>query len=926
MTTPVPGDPFQPPAAPGVAPAAYTINGTISVLETAAVDSDTNDANATHTRNDDFPWAQPLSNPVMLTGHLTFKDQGPEGPNRTAGDLLDVYRVWLTAGQTIELDFSANPEAFDIDLFAYDAADTSLVGQSIGFSRYECLRVVRDGDYYLSAEIFQPGSSGHSVYQLRISAPNSVAGGCAQTTNNVASIIPGEIVAKVAAPAVATGQRVASLTAQPGAASLAMGLRSLAGDPRANRMALLGLPTLATERAMQLGRLSVGGAKSSAVPAATAVYPSIVNPRLPAASRAVLETLAYAKAMQKSGEFAYAFPNQRLRSLQVTQPVGALPPNDRDYVSQRWHYDLISLPQTMQTLLALSPQPTRRPIAAVIDTGIVGNHNDLMRNVVGGYDFVSSVAISGDGDGIDGNPDDSARASTNPSFHGSHVAGTLAAEGFNGLGGLGVAPMAQIMPLRVLGEGGSGSTYDIIQAVLYAARLPNDSGTLPPLRADVINMSLGGVGACPAQVAQIFADVRAQGTVIVAAAGNDSSADSLAPVGVPANCPGVIAVGSVDAQRERAFYSNGGPELAVVAPGGDMRKSTTGTGAPDGVFSTVAEFQGAVRVPTYTYLMGTSMAAPHVAGIVALMRWVNPNLGVAAIEELIRGGTVSEDLGAPGRDDAFGQGLLNAKRAVDAAVLSLGGAGNPPAPTVGAVEASPMNISLGATRIDTDLLVQRLGSTSETVTSVLSDSAAVVVSPSNVDSNGLGIYKITANRAELAVGQVAFARVEVITSTGRRIVVAVTLERRDGLASGTFGPIYVQVLNGDSGNLESVGQADVIRPVGGRYTYSIAVNSIPGRPAPQRVYVIAGADVDNDHSICNSGEACGAYPFLSNRILAIDPRSPVVSGIDFDISPFGGINPGATGQWMPLSTAGRKGSLLISKPRYAPAPGGVSKP
>lgn len=918
-TVPTPGDPLQPPTAPGTAPASYRINGTISVLDTAAVDSDINDPSATYLSNDGFSLAQGVVNPVLLTGHLTFRGQGPAGPNSTAGDLVDVYRVRLYAGQTIELDFSADPSSFDIDLGVFDATNEAqplLVGASSGTSRYECLRVVRDAEYFIAAEVFTPSSSGHSVYQLRISSPNSPGGTCAQATNNAASIIPGEIVAQLAEPATSGGKGVAASAVAPLARVQGMGLRMLAGEAQPRRMALYGLPAMAADRARQLSRLGTSLAPSSVVS-----YQSLFDPQLPPASRAVLETIAYAKVMQMSGQFSYAFPNLRMQSMQANPQVlvGTLPSNDRDYLSQRWHYDMISLPQAMQTLAGLSPQPTVRPIVAVVDTGIVANHADLARNIVGGYDFVSSVAASGDGNGIDANPDDSARASTNPSFHGSHVAGTVAAEGFNSIGGLGVAPMAQIMPLRVLGEGGAGSFYDILQAVMYAARLPNDSGTLPPRRADVINLSLGGDGACPVQVAQILNNVRAQGSVLVAASGNESSTGSLTPVGVPANCPGVIAVGAVDAQRGRAFYSNGGPELAVVAPGGDLGRSTTGNGAPDGIYSTVAAFQGGVRVPSYTHLMGTSMATPHVAGMLVIMRWVNPNLSATAIEDLVRAGTLSVDLGAQGWDNLFGQGLLNAKRAVDASIVSLGGGAVPP--PAGRIEASPLNISLGATRSEAELLVQRVGATTETVASLTSNSPAVVVAPLAVDGNGLGTYRLTANRLALAPGQVVFASVIVSTSTGRTLSVAVDVENRaaGAVGSGSFGPIYVLAINGDTGGLERVGQADVARPVNGRYTYSIDVSAqLLGRPAPQRVFVIAGSDIDNDLNICNSGEACGAYPFLSNRLEAVQPRAAEVNGIDFNLSPFGGINPTALGRPVPLSAVGQQGGLFITKPVFTP--------
>jgi serine protease len=541
----------------------------------------------------------------------------------------------------------------------------------------------------------------------------------------------------------------------------------------------------------------------------------------------------------------------------------------------------------MNTLQAMVTQPTRRPIVAVIDTGIVSNHPDLVGNITTGYDFISSVSSSDDGNGIDPNPDDASQASSTPSFHGSHVAGTIAAVTFNGIGGVGVAPMARIMPLRALGEGG-GKFSDIVQSILYAAGLPNDSGTVPAQRADVINMSLGGSQSCPTALRDVFDRVRAQGTLIVAAAGNESSDTSFTPVGMPANCSGVISVAAVNATRGRAFYSNVGPENAIAAPGGDVRKSTTGTGDPDGVYSTVATFQGGVRSATYTHMMGTSMATPHVAGVIALMRWVNPNLSVSQIETLIRGGTISDDLGAVGQDSQFGAGLINAKRAVDAAIASLGSSVVvAPLPAVGQIEVSPSSVAFGATRSDAELVIRRVGSTSDKVVSVSSNLAGVTVAPKPgaVDANGLGTYVLSLNRTSLTSGATAFAQVIVATAS-KSITVPVSADKRvTGASVGSYGPIYIMAFDAD----DPVADTSVVSPVNGEYAFTLKVGTAT-KAAPGRIQIYAGGDTDNDDYICGDGEACGAYPVQGNGVQIIQPRSASVDGINFSVTPFGGSN------------------------------------
>jgi serine protease len=897
-SNPTPTPSPNPPAV-GSAPAQYTVSGAISVLSTGAIDSDTNDPIQSYVSNDTFNLAQTLPNPVLLTGHLNIKDQGFEGPNRRFGDLRDTYRVRLNAGQTIEIDFAADPSKFDIDLLLFNSQQ-ALVGESIGTNRYECIRVTQAGDYFIGVDVFTDTSINDSVYQLRISAPGGGSSACVQANAVSSSIVPNEIVAEPKEQALAAFGKSGVTSGDSALLSLSLKV----GEPQAQRPALYSPPADASER---LNRMSAVQKSMRSQLSSVSVAPSEVGYQrrsdrgLDAVSVDILDTIVYAKLMQRSGQFAYAEPNIRFQSLQATQAVGALPSNDREYSRQRWHYEMISLPLAMQTLASLSPQPTRRPIVAVVDSGIVPDHPDLVNNIIGGYDFIRDATNAGDGNGIDSNPDESAPASRNPRFHGSHVAGTVAAQGFNELGGLGVAPMARIMPLRALGITGTGTLYDIIQAIRFAARLENDSGTLPPERADVINLSLGGDSSCPSSYQQVFNQARALGTIIVAASGNESSANSLTPVGTPANCSGVIAVGALDARRTRAVYSNGGPELAVVAPGGDVRVSTTGNGQPDGVFSTVAQFTtNAVRQPTYANLMGTSMATPHMAGVMALMRWVNPNITPAAIDTLIRNGSITDEVGTLGRDNQYGYGLINAKRAVDAAINSLNNGGGNPNPPTGRVEASPSAFDLGSIRSEAELILQRVGSTNETVTSVAVSSNIISIAPraGAVDSARLGTYLITPNRSNIPLGQSAFANVVISTSSGRTINVSVSVARVEGgSASGNLGVIYVLVLDAEneSPGFVSVAQTSVSQPVNGVYNYSVNVAPAGAGRAPNRIFISAGSDLDNDGKICNRGEACGAYLLLNNEITPISPTSQNVTGIDFSVAPFGGVNANSLG-------------------------------
>jgi hypothetical protein len=454
------------------------------------------------------------------------------------------------------------------------------------------------------------------------------------------------------------------------------------------------------------------------------------------------------------------------------------------------------------------------------------------------------------------------------------VAGTIAARTFNGIGIAGVAPMAQIMPVRVLGSRGGGTTFDIVHGIRFAAGLANVSGVAPARRADVINLSLGGSGTCDPLYQAAIDDARRQGVVVVAAAGNDSTATRVAPVGQPANCAGVIAVSAVNSSIERASYSNGGPQILLAAPGGESGDQQ--------VYSTVASFVGGVRVPGYAGQQGTSMAAPHVAATIALMKWVNPSISPAAVEQSITTGAITTDIGEPGRDAAFGHGLVNARKAVDFATASIGR----PLPA-GAVEVQPSSVVLGSIRTRAELLVQAIGPTSDRVASVTAAGPQVVVTPKGGSVNsatGLGTYVVTANRDAMQAGTSATVFIRVTLESGQVREVPITLERRaSGAGSGDAGPIYVFAFDVDDPKFSVLAQTKVDAPTAGIYRYSMTL------PAAKRVVVLAGSDINNDRDPCSWAEACGAFPSLGPDLAIIDTSFDRAE-LDFSVSPFLGLN------------------------------------
>lgn len=299
----------------------------------------------------------------------------------------------------------------------------------------------------------------------------------------------------------------------------------------------------------------------------------------------------------------------------------AVEPNDPCYDFQ-WHYWRSEV-KGEETHVA--PGGANLPLAwdvttgsqavhvAVLDTGIAVNPDNDPDNIVAGWDFVSSRLISGDGDGRDPDPTDP--GDSVQSFHGTHVAGTVgAAFSNNGVEVAGVNWDVSIQPVRVLGTLG-GQTSDIIDAIRWAAGLPVPGAATNPTPADVINLSLGGGGGCPRSMQEAVNDATTAGVLVVASAGN-SAAD--ASGFSPAGCANVFTVAASDFNGALARYSNFGASVEILAPGGDVNADLNGDGVADGVISTVRD-----GLANYN---GTSMAAPHVAGVAALLLAQDPSL------------------------------------------------------------------------------------------------------------------------------------------------------------------------------------------------------------------------------------------------------------------------------------------------------------
>lgn len=332
----------------------------------------------------------------------------------------------------------------------------------------------------------------------------------------------------------------------------------------------------------------------------------------------------------------------------------ALSPNDTYYTSHQWHY--FESTGGIRADQAWDQTNGAGVVVAVLDTGIT-NHSDLNANILPGYDFISDATVGGDGNGRDSDATDPGDyyGGNNSSWHGTHVTGTIAAVTNNAKGVAGVAFGAKVVPVRVLGRGG-GYLSDIADGIVWAAG-GSVSGTPANANpAEVINMSLGGSGSCSSTYQNAINTAVNRGTTVVVAAGNSNANVSGYN---PGNCANVVSVASTTRQGARSSFSNYGSLIDVSAPGSDIA-STVNTG------TTTPSTEG------YSLMSGTSMAAPHVAGVVALMQAAaGGSLSPADVEQILK----STARALPGScSGGCGAGIVDANAAVAAAA---GGGGDP---------------------------------------------------------------------------------------------------------------------------------------------------------------------------------------------------------------------------------------------------------
>lgn len=822
----------------GASQSGVDLSGTITVFPGSAVDSDTNDPHSVYVTNNTPAQAQAIVFPVTLGGYVNRPNTGPAGRLFESGDIDDFFQTNLFGGQVINLNIAdignLNNPSNNLDLFLYDATGMNIIASSQGTGRQESISVNQDGNYLIRVTAVQ----GASAYNLSIGLGLSAASQQSAPTASPAGLdfVPGEVIVRFKATTSLKSKIANGLSANVAKASN-FGMRHLAGS--GNREMLWRADNVQdTLNTLGIAQVKNGSSRTNTGDAAR------------------LDTKAIIDELRKRDDVEFAMPNYIVRRTQI--------PNDDDY-NRQWHYPFINLPQAWDISTG-----DNSVVVAVIDTGVLLNHPDLQGQLVAGYDFVlnrNGVDNERDGEpGIDDNPNDPGDGIGVPSsFHGTHVAGTIAAATNNVAGAAGIGWDVRVMPLRVLGPY-DGTVYDIGQAVRFAAGLPNDSGTVPAQPADIINLSLGGISNVTdlENLKTPFVEARNAGVIIVAAAGNDG----LNTLYYPASIEGVVSVSATNISRQLASYSNYGATVDVSAPGGDSG-DVNADGFFDGVYSLSGDDSGNSLLYTYKFAAGTSMASPHVAGVAALMKSVFPAMTPDQFDLLLETESITQDLGATGRDDLYGYGLIDASKAVLAALDAAGGV-LPVRDPLAKSSLAALNFSFNknAQRIN----ISNAGDGDLSVLDISDDSGGWLsvehVSTENLD--GLGDYEITVDRALAPSGQRMLMATVTIVTSANTLTIPVLAQLEEVLFSNEAGIQYILLLDENRNAIYEVRS----RASGGIYRYRFS-NIRRGT-----YYIVAGSDMNNDDVICDPGEACGQYPTLDSPRSIVLQESATILNID----------------------------------------------
>lgn len=817
----------------------FSVAGKVTVQRDSDVDLD---LNASISLNDeDNP--QFISNPTTIGGYLSGYAGAYSLSERVfSSDLQDYYSVPLVEGQEIELSLfqaDASLETIDLELRLIDENDLEQANIVIDEFSANTLTVPSDGLYTLAMSVSEQTSP--ILYTLSLSQALSK-----QSLSDIDmqalsyEFVPEEVLLKL----------------KPNASM--QSLNKLIFNSSSSLLTPSGVQTKFLPEALTLkDNLSVIGNlyqinsfldQTVQSPSVKQSFPTAYIEPEAKESHDLLEkkkqTLALIKKMNASGLVEFAEPNYIYHSTATT--------ND-PRLSDQWNLSMLSAQAAWEV------SSGQGVVVAVLDTGIDENHEDLSNNISSeSYDFISDSKSSGDGDGFDANPNDEGT-----SFHGSHVSGIIAAES-NTKGIAGLAYDSKIMALRVLGVQDTGTSSDIAQAILYAAGLTDVSGnpSNQMQRADIINMSFGSEARSETIKAAIDLAFN-KGLILIAAAGNMATDRAF----YPAAFENVIGVGAVSDDKTRASFSNYGVNVDLVAPGGTGSGSASFDGFQDAILSTV-------EANNYAEYSGTSMSAPHVSAVAALIKNLKPDLNGYSFKAAIEEGALTQNLSAETQDinNFYGKGLIDAAKSV---VWAEGSNTIP-----GILNVYPSNFGFIGANTKADLTLSNPGNGAVNVLSIQEQENWLQVTAKDDVSNtsSLGTYLVEINSALTFLDQgIITINYQVDNEPVQQTTINVFVSRStqsDPNVGNVFVALYKEedILN----NVYEIAYGLDGDLVDGAYEYSIS------NVAQGRYLLTASTDHDGDNIPFDEGEAIGTFPLLS-RPAFIEVSDKSLNNIDFDI-------------------------------------------
>jgi len=814
----------------------FSVSGKITVEKDSDVDKDLNVDTQINNSVDD---PQIIVNPSTIGGYLSGSADTYSGGTTFDIDQSDFFSAYLAEGQEINLSlFLAQTDLSDVDLTFSLRSDTSPypVIETLSFSDISSnsFSVPESGQYII--EVSTALDTSPILYTLSLSQSLFSSTSVSSSALN-ADFVPGDIIVKFK-----DGSHIKDAeTPVPDSSFRSSGSSSNASELAIDRYGL--------KFNKNIGDIAgVYRVDNSNLRGAFSFSKSTEQSKEILRLEKKLQTLEIISQLNEQDSVDYAEPNYLFTAAAVSNSASSDPihPNDPQF-GRQWSLPMLSLPATWGVSTGDGV------VVAIIDSGIDFQHEDLDANInlTDGFDFISDLESAGDGDGPDSDPQD--EGST---FHGTHVAGIVAAEGNNALGIIGVAYESNIMPLRALGVNDQGSNADIANAISYAAGLePNSNGQFVAQKADIINMSFGTTDE-PKAVKEAIDSAIQEGVIFVAAAGNESSDEKF----YPAAYSNVISVSSVTDQKARSSFSNFGSTINVAAPGGTGPGDPLLDGYRDGILSTVA-------ASNYLELAGTSMAAPHMAGVTALMKQVNPTLDQAAIMFALSSGELTQDIGS---SESFGSGLINAAKAVQWAAS-------------GEVIPASLNIYpnqfgfIGA-NTESKLELSNPGADGVTMVNVTSEDDWVEVVPSK-DENGLGVYTVRVNKLTNPIDSGQLTVNYQIDGVEQEPEILRIFVSNSEQTNASVGNVFVSLIRE-----EDVFKGDrltAFSTVSGKL--SNGVYSFVFKGIPDGAYLLrASTDSDGDFITFDGGEAVGIYPLVSGPEL-IDVSNSSLFNLEFGI-------------------------------------------